>query len=319
MRPNFSARLVPPAALLTVAVGVAAGLLAGCTQNHGPASSSSAGLAQAQGDLASGGKAARPGPSASQAGTGGQAAAAGAGGAPLLSNRNIIFTASITVRTGDIAKAVDAVSRIAADADGLVYDEQVDLTPKESGKPGSVGRASATVTLKVPPPKLDAVLDAVGGIGTEVSRTKSSDDVTSKVVDVDARIQAARASIARLTDLLAHAGNVSDLLAVESQLSSRDAQLESLEQQQKTLQAQTSQATVTVRLQATPPVVLAAHEATTPGFLRGLVGGWHAFAKTVSALLTATGAVLPFAVVLGALAAAVLIVRRRLHRHPQES
>ena len=313
MRCSRHARIVTAIALLTLV----AGLLAGCS--HGSGSATSGAGTQSDNALAAM-------PSASAAAGGGKEAAAAPAGAPaaagadaaqLLADRSVIFTAAITVRTGDIGKAVAAVRRVAADAGGLVYDEQVDLTPKEAGKPGN---ASATVTLKVPPATLDAVLDAVGKVGTEESRSKSSDDVTSKVVDVNARIQAAQASISRLTELLSHAGNVSDLLAVENQLSSRDAQLESLEQQQKTLQAQTSQATITAHLEATPPVVLAAHAAKTPGFLRGLVGGWHAFVTTVSALLTALGAVLPFVIVVGVAAIVALFIRRRLRaRRPQES
>ena len=310
-------QMVVATALLTLA----AGLLAGCSHGSGSASSSAGALsdnavAAMPSASAGGGKEAASAGAPAAAG----AAAAGADAAQLLADRSVIFTASITVRTEDIGKAVGAVRQVAADAGGLVYDEQVDLTPKETGKPGN---ASATVTLKVPPAKLDAVLDAVGKVGTEVSRSKNSDDVTSKVVDVNARIQAAQASISRLTELLSHAGNVSDLLAVENQLSSRDAQLESLQQQQKTLQAQTSQATITAHLEATPPVVLAAHAAKAPGFLRGLVGGWHAFVTTVSVLLTALGAVLPFVIVVGVVAIVTVLIRlirRRLRtRRPQES
>ena len=313
MRRSKYARMIVAATLVTLA----AGLLAGCS--HGSGSANSSAGAQSDHGIAAmpSASATAGGKAATAAAPAGAAAAAGVDAAQLLANRSVIFTASITVRTGDIGKAVGAVRRVAADAGGLVYDEQVDLTPKETGKPGN---ASATVTLKVPPAKLDAVLDAVGKVGTEVSRSKSSDDVTSQVVDVNARIQAAQASINRLTELLGHAGNVSDLLAVENQLSSRDAQLESLELQQKTLQAQTSQATITAHLEATPPVVLAAHAAKTSGFLRGLVGGWHAFVTTVSALLTALGAVLPFIVVVGVVAIAALLIRRRLRaRRPQES
>lgn len=260
-----------------------------------------------------------PGSAAAGAGqaTAGKAAPAAQ---PLLANREIIYTADITIRSENIDEAVQQVESRATEAgiDGVVYAEQVDLTSKDPNNPGN---ASATITLKVPPENLQKALDAIGKVGTEVSRTEGSNDVTEQVIDVNARINAANASIARLTDLLNHQGSVADLLNVESQLSQRDSDLESLEQQQKSLAAQTKSATITVHLQAAPPVVkaTAVKKTHTFGFLRGLRGGWHAFTKTASAIATALGALLPFLIVLVVLAIAVFIGRRRRHRRPQES
>lgn len=267
-------------------------------------------------------------PSAAPSMPPGSAPAAAAGGSagrdapatqPLLANRDIIYTADITVRAQNIDDAVKQVETRAADNGGVVYAEQVDLTSKDPNNPGN---ASATITLKVPPGNLQQTLDAIGKVGTEVSRTEGSNDVTEQVVDVNARINAANASIARLTELLNHQGTVADLLNVESQLSQRDSDLESLEQQQKSLAAQTKSATITVHLQAAPPVAKATtvKKTHTFGFLRGLRGGWHAFTKTVSGIATAFGALLPFLIVLAILAIAALVGRRRLlRRRAQES
>lgn len=267
-------------------------------------------------------------PSAAPSMPPGSAPAAAAGGSagrdapatqPLLANRDIIYTADITIRAQNIDDAVKQVETRAADNGGVVYAEQVDLTSKDPNNPGN---ASATITLKVPPGNLQQTLDAIGKVGTEVSRTEGSNDVTEQVVDVNARINAANASIARLTELLNHQGTVADLLNVESQLSQRDSDLESLEQQQKSLAAQTKSATITVHLQAAPPVAKATtvKKTHTFGFLRGLRGGWHAFTKTVSGIATAFGALLPFLIVLAILAIAALVGRRRLlRRRAQES
>jgi predicted lipid-binding transport protein (Tim44 family) len=255
-------------------------------------------------------------PAAAGAGSAGRAAPADQ---PLLAGRDVIYTADITVRATSIDSAVSQVETLADTYGGVVYAEQVDLRPKDPDNPGT---ASATITLKVPPENLQKTLDAIGKVGTEVNRTQNSDDVTEKVVDVNARIDAARASIARLTDLLAHQGTVADLLNVESQLSQRDSDLESLEQQQKSLAAQTKSATITAHLQAAPPVITATKtkQTHTFGFVRGLRGGWHAFTKTVAAIATGVGAVLPFLILLAVLGIAVIIGRRKLRgRRPQES
>jgi hypothetical protein len=317
-------RRIPPRPLLPVAallIAVVASVAACDASTKSSASHMTAPGAKAdvggQGEVVAGAVSAAPSGAAAPSGS---ASAGGPGTPPVLANRFVVVTADITVRANDIKKAVSAVQQLAGDHDGVVYAEQVDLTPKDPQNPGA---AQATITLKVPPDQLSATLDGISAVGTEVGRSENSDDVTAKVVDVNARIDAAKASITRLQTLLDHTGGVADLLTVENQLSQRVADLESLEQQQKALTAQTSQATITVHLLAMPPVLKTATTKRThvPGFLRGLRGGWHAFTKTVSAFATAFGALLPFLVVVAVLAVAFLLGRRRLRArgHDDES
>lgn len=231
----------------------------------------------------------------------------------LLTGRQVIFTADITVRATDIQAAVGKISLIATGRGGLVFGEQVSLASKDPNNPGV---ASATVVLKVPPPALnEGILDQIGRVGTELGRNEHADDVTAQVVDVNSRIAAATDSLTRLRQLFQHAGNVTDLANVENQIAQREADLESLEAQQRTFKDQTAQATITVNLVAAPPVAAAVapvKKAHVFGFVRGLRNGWHAFTKTASAIATAVGALLPFFVVVLILAPIAVIVRRRV-------
>jgi hypothetical protein len=238
---------------------------------------------------------------------------------PLLTGRQVIFTAEITVQTKDIKTAVDQLTQLANSQDGVVFGEQVNLASKDPNNPGA---ASATVTLKVPPDTLSqGILDQIGRLGTELSRNETASDITAQVVDVNSREAAAQDSLTRLRQLFQHAGNVADLATVENEIAQREADLESLEAQQRTFAAQTAQATITVNLVATPkvaPVVAPVKKAHVVGFVRGLRGGWHAFTRTVTGLTTALGALLPFLVVLLVLGLAALIVRRRLMTPPSD-
>ncbi len=243
-------------------------------------------------------------------------AAAGAGADTTqtpLSGRSVIFTADITVRTTDIKAAVGAVTQIAEGRTGAVFAEQVNLASKDVGSPGS---ASATMTLKVPPITLQqGILDQIGKVGTELSRDENASDVTAQVVDVNSRVAAAQDSLTRLRQLFQHAGNVADLATVENQIAQREADLESLEAQARTFQAQTAEATITVNLVATPavaPVVPPVKKAHVVGFVRGLRGGWHAFTRSVSAIAQAVGALLPFVILLAVLGIVGLYIRRRM-------
>lgn len=293
-----------------------------------PAASAAAGTSAASArDANTGDVAAAPAPAANSeaapaasapaaAATSAAPAAGGTGqnvSQPLLTGRQVIFTADMTVQTKDIKTAVGQITQIAEGRGGVVFGEQVNLASKDPNNPGD---ASATITLKVPPDTLSqGILDQIGRVGTELSRHETAADVTSQVVDVNSRIGAAQDSLTRLRQLFQHAGNVADLATVENQIAQREADLESLEAQRNAFTAQTSQATITVNLVATPKVaVLPApvKKAHVLGFVRGLRGGWHAFTRTATALATALGALLPFLGILVVLGLAALIVRRRL-------
>jgi len=232
---------------------------------------------------------------------------------PLLTGRQVIYVADITVQTKDIKTAVDQLTLLVNGRGGVVFGEQVSLASKDPNNPGA---ASATVTLKVPPDTLNqGILDQIGKLGTELSRNETASDITAQVVDVNSRVSAAQDSLTRLRQLFSHAGNVADLATVENEIAQREADLESLEAQQRTFAAQTAQATITVNLVAMPkvaPLIAPVKKAHVVGFVRGLRGGWHAFTRTVTGITTAVGAMLPFLIVLFVLGLAALIVRRRL-------
>jgi hypothetical protein len=254
---------------------------------------------------------------------GGVEDAAGSTTPAVLSNRQIVYTADITINAANVQNTVTEIEAIADSptTDGAIYAEQIDLTPKDASA------ANATITLKVPPTALEGTLDRIGQLGTELSRDEHASDVTTQVADVGARLTAAHDSLSRLEQLFQHAGTVGDLTNLEAQIAQRESDLDSLESQQKALSAEVAQATITATVLAAPVVVKVKPKpkpAHVFGFLRGLRGGWHAFTRTTAALATALGAALPFLVVLVALAALALLVRRYAPRrrdadHPQES
>lgn len=113
---------------------------------------------------------------------------------------------------------------------------------------------------------------------------------------------------------MSRATTVGDVVAIESELTTRESDLEALQAQSRALHAQVALATIVVQLRlppaAAPPVV------RPGGFLAGLRTGWHALAVAVRTGLGALGLLLPFAgaaVVIGLL---VLAVRRMVAAHP---
>jgi hypothetical protein len=222
--------------------------------------------------------------------------------------RSIVYKGSITVRVQDLTDAVNRAEALANGSGGLVAQEQTTEDPRHRGY------GQATLTLRVPPADFGHTLDALGDLGRELDRSRSAEDVTTQVADVDSRVRSAQASVARVRTLLSRATTVGEVVRIESELSQRESDLESLQAQQKALAGLTDLATVAVTL-VTPahhvaPVQPAHHREL--GFVAGLKGGWDAFAAAVTVALTVLGAVTPFALVVTLVGfPALMLLRRR--------
>ncbi len=227
--------------------------------------------------------------------------------APQVPTSHIIRTATLTVQVKNVPKALAAARTSTENAGGFVG--------KETTSRDEEGREQTEVVLRVPVEKYDEVLAGLEGAGKLLERTANAQDVTDQVVDVESRIATQRASVARIRDLMDKATRLSDVVTLEGELSSRQADLESLLARQASLKDRTSLATVTLSLSESP--VVKAEEDDDPGVVDALAGGWDAFVTMLRWIVVALAAVLPF---LAGAALLVLVwlrlVRPRLPRRP---
>jgi hypothetical protein len=208
--------------------------------------------------------------------------------------RSLVYTATLTIRTKDVAGATAAAAHLALADGGFVGDEK-----SMSGTvPNVAGVTQSTITLRVPADKFDAVLTQLGTGGTVDQQTRSASDVTDQVIDTGSRITSAQASITRITELMKAANGLTDVVALEGELSRRVADLESLKSRLATLQDQVQLSTITVTylVPEAPGTNTVAPKTQNP-LQRGLHDGWVACQAVIKVLLIVGGAVLPFALV----------------------
>jgi hypothetical protein len=140
-----------------------------------------------------------------------------------------------------------------------------------------------------------------------LTRNLATQDVTAQYVDTESRLKSMRASVERVRALMTQAKDIGQVVVLEGELSRRESDLESLESQLGALKDSVERSTLTVSL-STPGAGAVAEN----GFVSGLHAGWDAFAASARGLLTAIGAVLPFAAFFALVAAPILWwVRRR--------
>ncbi len=223
---------------------------------------------------------------------------------PSPTGQAIIYTASLTMRAQDVRAAAAQAARLASAAGGYVSSE---ATRVDHAHPA---RATVRIQLKIPAPAYQSTLAVLASrLGSRISLSQHAQDVTQTVADVTSRVASARAAIAQLRKLLARAGSVSSLLAVQDQINQEESDLEALQSEQRALAHETTYATVSVLLVSRRPPPAARPVKLAGGFTGGLTAGWHALRQVTSWVLTGLGAVLPFAVFV--VLAAVLAVRGR--------
>lgn len=225
--------------------------------------------------------------------------------------------ATIAMKVPNLARAADQVRAISTASDGVILGENIG-----SGDGGAVplqdrSKVSATtygeIVISVPSARLDAVLADLAKLGTLIRRDSSTENVSQQFVDTQARLKTMRASVDRVRALMTQTKDLTQVVNLESELSRRQADLESLESQMASLTQSVERSPIQVSLTTDDGVIA---EDPGQGFLAGISSGWKAFTGSVVVLLTILGALLPFAVALGVLGVPVWLTFRRRHPKP---
>ena len=221
-------------------------------------------------------------------------------------DRQVITTGWVTITVDKPLHAASEAVKITEGVGGRV-DGRTEYAPVNGDQ------GSATLTLRLPADSLTQTLEKLKELGTVQEVSLNAADVTMQTQDLDARISALSASVDRLLTLLSSAVDTDTLIQLETAISDRQGELESLESQRRYLADQIALSTVTLNLQsvATAPV----QEPDT--FLDGLVAGWNSFVAFFAGLIVVIGVLLPWLVFLGIVAGIVVFfLKRRKPRHP---
>ena len=225
-----------------------------------------------------------------------------------VADREIIATATATVEVKDIADAADTIGALAESRGGYVESTEIgrSVAVDDATAPAPADSGYGWISIRVPSADLPAVIDELADSGDVLSSSISQQDVTSTAIDLRARIDATRASVQRLSELMSQTGTVSELIEAEVALTERQGQLESYEQQLASLEDQVAMSSLTVQLTRTA----AATTADPAGFSDGLLAGWNGLVASMNALVIAVGFILPWLALAGVVVLIVWIVRR---------
>lgn len=221
--------------------------------------------------------------------------------------RSIVYTGSITVQVKNVNIAAAKVTGIVTGAGGFIGGD------KRSSS-GQDGPSDATLTLRVPADKFQSVVDQLAGLGVEEQRGINTEDVTEETVDLDARIATQQARVASGRKLLARAKSLEDLVMLEREVATRESDLASLEAKKRRLADLTALSTITVVLLRPDAAAAKPADDGPAGFLTGLENGWNGLLASLGVVATVLGWLLPWLLLLGLPAWAVVWYVRRNRR-----
>jgi hypothetical protein len=159
-------------------------------------------------------------------------------------NLLVIKTGMLSLEVGDINAALASASSKIGALGGYVAG---------SDRKGDGEDQVATVTYRIPAAQWDAALVALRGLADKVlAEQTQTEDVTGQVLDLGARITNLQATEAALQGIMAKATKISDVLAVQEQLTQVRGEIEQLQTEKKHLEEQAAFSTLTVSYSLKP-------------------------------------------------------------------
>jgi hypothetical protein len=156
------------------------------------------------------------GNSQEQASSQGSAAPFSPSSASANGSRDIEFFTNVTLQAASASTAFTKATSVAYSVGGYVADSTESNT-------------TALVVMRVPASNYEDALTDVEGLGTLVTLSSSSNDVTVQYTDLNATLQSLQAEQASLLAILGQSTNINSTLNVESRIQSVDQQINSVE------------------------------------------------------------------------------------------
>jgi hypothetical protein len=158
-----------------------------------------------------------------------------------LGNR-IVRTANVDLEVGKgtLDETIDRATDVVTRADGTYVGSSTSL-PAD-------GPATGQVTFRVPVDAFEAILRELKGLGTYRGEQSSTEDVTTRYIDLRGQLTAWRAQERVYLRLLGRARSIGDVIAVQNQLQQVQSNIERLQGQVNHLEDQSSFSTIVLNL-----------------------------------------------------------------------
>lgn len=221
------------------------------------------------------------------------------------------------IRTGTVSLEAENVEKARFDVRKVVDKYRGTVTEQETSTGEEGEMSTARLVVRVPSTSFDEATRDLEEVATLLSSNTAGEDVSTEVIDVDARIRAQRASVSRVEALLDQATDLQQVISIERQLANRQADLDSLVARQKYLADQTALSTITIAIEQPDEDEPKKDDDDDNAFVGGLKDGWDSFVDGLVVALTVVGFLLPWLILVAVLGVPLWLgLRRRADRRP---
>lgn len=195
------------------------------------------------------------------------------------SERKLIQNGALSLIVDNVEDAITKLTDIADKLGGRIDSEGLYNS-------GDAAKKRATVVMRIPAVNFAAGMGQVKGIARKVvSENISTEDITEKFIDMQARLKNLRAEEAQYLDIMQKAVKIDDVLKVSQRLYMVRQQIEQLQGQMNYLSRQVDMSVITVELSSDPDIEAANvvwHPSTTiKEAVNGLLEGFFGFLKVL--------------------------------------
>ncbi len=224
-------------------------------------------------------------------------------------NQKIIYTYNYSTETKEFDSFYQKVTEKTQELGGYVESSET------NGSVSDGVNRYAHMTLRIPAEKMDQLTSLLDSDSNVTYRSRSSENVTLRYVDLESHVKALRIEQKTLLQLLEKAEKLKDIIALQSQLTQVRYEIESYESQLRMYDNLVDYSTIYLdiseveRTTNVTPVRASFFEETADRFSDNLyaVGQW--LRASAVWLISSLPVLLPFGAVL---AAAVLLIRKRI-------
>ncbi|MFX3659246.1 MAG: DUF4349 domain-containing protein [Ectobacillus sp.] len=161
-------------------------------------------------------------------------------------NRKLIKNVSMEIETTNFKESVPKLESLVKQFNG--YIESSTVTGASVQNEEQFPSRQATYTIRIPASQLDAYLNKAGSIGNILTKAITTEDVTDRYFDTEARIKSLKVQEERLLELLKQSGSLKDIIELEKELSSVRYEIETLTTTLKKYDSLTEYSTVQLTL-----------------------------------------------------------------------
>lgn len=217
------------------------------------------------------------------------------------------------MQTTGYDKTISDLEALVTSYGGFVQDSSTQGT----GVNKSDKNRTASYTVRVPSDKLNDFISNVGSVGKLVSRSVKGEDVSKNYYDTQTELKTLNAEEARVLDIMKNTTDMSDMLTAEQRLSDIDNQINQLTGELQQWDSLVDLSTVTITIDEVSEISTGKNSF---GRQLGtvLTDSLHALVKTLEVLMQIILAILPFAIVFGAVAALIIFLVKLIRKHTKK-